>query len=278
MQPVNLRVAILDLNAGAPNQGMRSLRNILSRYAKVNDLHFQIEEFEVRNRQEMPDDSFQVYFSTGGPGSPLESQGSSWEKRYFSLVSRLETINSSADNDKKFMFFICHSFQLLCRHYALGSVCKRKSPSFGVLPVHQCPEAGKDPVFAGLPDPFFAVDSREWQVIGPDFSRFEVIGARLLAIEKERPLVPLERALMAIRFSPWFFGTQFHPEADPEGMTHYLETTNKKEQVIEQFGMEKYLSMISQLQDPDKIMLTRELVIPSFLDQAIPVRQSSLPG
>ncbi len=263
-----LRVALLDLNDGAPNQGMRSLRQLLSAYAADNGVDLSVNEFDVRKKNQVPDSSYQVYISTGGPGSPLDSEGLDWDNRYCALIRDLEQINLSSGG-KKFVFFICHSFQIACRIYGLGAICLRKSPAFGVMPVHKTGEGFNEPFFRDLPDPFFAVESREWQVIRPNRERMAEIGASLCALEKERPRIPLERAMMAIRFSPWFFGTQFHPEADPEGMTHYLEKTEKMNQVIRQFGEQKYREMLDRLEDPGMICLTRSLVIPRFLDQAV---------
>jgi len=64
-------------------------------------------------------------------------------------------------------------------------------------------------------------------------------------------------------------GTQFHPEADAEGMTMYLQRQDKKDMVIENHGMDKWQSMIDHLNDPDKISWTYSHVLPNFLDQAI---------
>ena len=165
--------------------------------------------------------------------------------------------------------FICHSFQMACRYFEIGNVAKRKSTAFGVFPVHIVDEGKNEPVFSGLPDPFYAVDSRDYQVIEPDYEKIETLGATVLAIEKERPHVPLERAVMALRFNDYMLGTQFHPEADPKGMTMYLQREDKKEMVIENHGFDKWQSMMDQLNDPDKISFTYSHVIPNFLDQAI---------
>lgn len=267
-----LKIAILDLYDGIPNQGMRGIREIVDRYAQMKGLDLATRTFDVRQRNVLPDTSWDIYISSGGPGSPLDSEGSEWDRNYFSLISRLEDHNSSSHPEKKFGFFICHSFQLMCRHYALGNVCKRKSPSYGVMPVHKWEEGFEEPLFSGLPDPFFAVDSREWQVISPNRQRLQASGAKIIAIEKERPHIPLERALMGIRFSAYFTGTQFHPEADPEGMTIYLKQEDKKKQVIAEHGEEKYYRMIGELHHPDKILLTRNTVLPAFLDAAVQSR------
>jgi len=145
----------------------------------------------------------------------------------------------------------------------------RKSASFGVLPVHQTNAAKNEPVFEGLADPFYSVDSRLWQVINPNEKRFVDFGMQLLAIEKERPYVDLPRAMMAIRFNDYFFATQFHPEADATGVQNLLLKDEKKKEVVSEHGLDKYNEMLEHLEDPDKITHTQNTIIPNFLDQAV---------
>ena len=64
------------------------------------------------------------------------------------------------------------------------------------------------------------------------------MGAKILCIEKSRPHVPYERAVMGIRFNEYMIGTQFHPEADAPGMSMYLQTEEKRKTVIESHGEE----------------------------------------
>ncbi|HVY74479.1 MAG TPA: hypothetical protein VG890_06595 [Puia sp.] len=263
-----LRIAILDLYEGRPNEGMRCLHQIISEYSVAHQLAITTQVFEVRLREELPDLSYDIYISTGGPGSPLESEGLSWDNKYMDWLRELTKHNLVAsDADKKFVLFICHSFQLACRFFETGRVTKRRSTAFGVFPVHMKPEGRKEPVFRGLPDPFYAVDSRDFQVV-QDGQVFKKKGAAILAIEKERPHVPLERAIMAIRFNDYMLGTQFHPEADATGMSMYLQRDDKKRTVIEGYGEAKWKSMIEHLNDPDKIRLTYSTVIPNFLNSA----------
>lgn len=265
-----LRVAILDLYEGVPNQGMRCIREILNQFAEYNHLDLHKDEFDVRLKKEVPDDSYDVYISSGGPGSPLESEGSEWEHAYFEWLKKMEEFNANDANDvKKQVFFICHSFQLACRNYKIAEVIKRKSTSFGVFPMHYLHDAENEPIFEGLKDPFYAVDSRDYQVIQPNHNALKNMGAAILAIEKNRPHVALERAIMAIRFNENMVGTQFHPEADAVGMTLHLLTDDKKKTVIENFGEEKWRSMIDHLNDPDKILYTYSHVLPNFLQYAI---------
>jgi homoserine O-succinyltransferase/O-acetyltransferase len=264
-----IKVAILDLYEGQANQGMRCIREILREWSEHHGISLLVHEFEVRIKQEVPDLSYDLYISSGGPGSPLESIGTAWEEAYLNWVSSVEEWNGDQNNsNKKFVFFICHSFQLVCRHYGIGEVTKRKSTAFGVFPVHVLPSGQTDPVLEGLNDPFYVVDSRDWQVIHPDLDKLHKMGMQILCIEKYRPHVPYVQAIMALRLNPYMIGTQFHPEADAIGMSMYLQTDEKKQVVIEAHGLEKWQSMVHQLNDPDKIMWTYSHIIPNFINLA----------
>lgn len=265
-----IRIAILDLYEGQPNQGMRCLRDIINQWGIAHHLPVEWSEYDVRLQCQVPDLSYDIYLSSGGPGSPLDSEGSDWEKAYFGWLSRVEAWNNDpANTDKKHVFFICHSFQLICRHFGIAEVTRRKSTAFGIFPVHLTPSGGDEPVFADLSDPFYVVDSRDFQVIQPNYKKLEAMGSKILCIEKERPHVPYERAIMAVRFNPYMIGTQFHPEADAIGMSMYLQTEEKKQTVIENHGEEKWQSMIEGLSDPEKITWTYAHLIPNFLNMAI---------
>ncbi|MCW3113990.1 MAG: synthase [Segetibacter sp.] len=264
-----IRIAILDLNEGKENQGMRCIREIINQWGEVNFIEIILEEFEVRVKNETPGTDFDIYISSGGPGSPLESIGSKWEKHYFNWLESVQDWNKSDNYPKKHVFFICHSYQLAARHFNVAKVCKRNSNSFGVFPVHLMEEACEEAVFQGLKNPFYAVDSRDFQVIEPDHHKMAEMGARILALEKERPHIPLERAIMAMRFNDYFIGTQFHPEADAIGMTMYLQREDKKKGIIDNLGEAKWASMLEQLNDRDKIVFTYSHILPNFLHHAV---------
>ncbi len=264
-----LNVAILDLNKGKPNQGMRCIRQILTEWSNENGIAVQWDEFEVRLQNKVPDLNYDVYISSGGPGSPLEVSENGWEGSYFNWINSVLQWNASPMNErKKKVFFICHSFQLACRHLQVGDISKRKKTSFGVYPVHVTLAGQQEPVLRGLPDPFYVVDSREYQVTAPDVDKVHHDGATILCIEKYRPHVDLPQALMALRFNDYMMGTQFHPEADARGMSMHLQTEEKKQTVIDNFSEEKWQSMVDQLNDPDKIMWTYAHILPNFLNEA----------
>lgn len=263
-----IRVAILDLYEGQANQGMRCLRQILHEWSETHNVKIEWKEFDVRLKNEVPDLTYDIYISSGGPGSPLKSEGSEWEHVYFHWLQSVENWNADPGNiNKKHIFFVCHSFQLVCRHYGIGHISQRAKTSFGVYPVHVTLEGQQDAVFCGLPDPFYVVDSRDYQVTSPNWERLNEMGAKILCIEKYRPHVPYEQALMGVRFNDYMIGTQFHPEADAIGMSMYLQREDKKKTVVENHGEEKWHSMIEQLNDPDKIMWTYSHVLPNFLSE-----------
>jgi len=255
----------------APNQGMRSIKAILDRESgKHHGVKFEYSVFETRYLNEQPDISqFDVFICTGGPGDPFDGNGTEWEANYFQMLDQIQAINQTNEINKKYIFSICHSFQLMCRYFNIATVNKRLKTSFGVFPCHITEEGATEPVFRGLQDPFYIVDSRDWQCVEPNYKRIQELGISILSLEKFRPHVNLEQALMAIRVSPYWLGTQFHPEADPEGMRVNFSLPEKKEQAIQQHGSEKFYNMLDQLEDPDHIWKTNHSILPNFLRNAV---------
>lgn len=262
----HLRIAILDMYNGHQNEGMRCIKMLVGQFLSQEGIKGNYDIFDVRKENQIPDLSYDIYISSGGPGNPLR-EGHAWEAPYYQFIESVFDYNNK-NEEKKYLFLICHSFQMVSHHLGFGEVTKRRSTSFGVMPIHKEFDGDSEPLFAELPDPFYAVDSRDYQLIQPNWQKINRFGAKLLCLEKIRPHVDLERAIMAIRFSDEVFGTQFHPEADSEGMSRYFKTEEKKKAVIDNYGEEKYYEMIDRLDDPDKIMLTESVIIPTFLRKA----------
>jgi GMP synthase-like glutamine amidotransferase len=263
----DIRIALLDMNNNHVNQGFRNIKEISEAFQQSTEENISIKTFDVRFKNEIPDiEDFDIFISSGGPGDP-HREGLEWEDKFAKFLDDIFEHNKFS-NDKKFLFLICHSFQLASIHWQLGNINKRKSYSFGVMPVHKTEEGEQEFLLKNLPDPFYAVDSRAYQFIEPNHERFEELGMKIVAIEKFRPHINLERAVMAIRFSEEIFGTQFHPEANPAGMIENLKDEKNKEAMIENFGMEKYLETIDRMDDEDKIILTQAQILPRFLQFA----------
>lgn len=260
-----LKLALLDMNNGTPNQGMRGLRHILYdfREEQKERIALEVDEFEVRQQHQVPGLEYDIYISSGGPGDPRE-RTRNWEKKWFGLVDEIWRHNQ-VNNNKKYMFFVCHSFQMACEHFGLCDITRRKSSSFGIYPIHKT-EAGKnDPLLEGLMDPYYGVDSRLWQLVKPKRGVFNHHGAEILSLEKIRTHVEYERAIMAIRFSPEMVGTQFHPEAEPEAMSAYFKLKKNRDKVIKNYSEKKLQKMMDYLESPETIAHTYRTIIPGFL-------------
>ncbi len=263
----NYNIAVLDMNAGEPNEGMRCIKMLVEQFLARDQIHGNYDVFDIRVKAEIPEVAdYDIFISSGGPGSPLIS-GEPWETPYFGFLDGLLHHNLMQPV-KKHLFLICHSFQLACLHWDLAKVTRRRSTSFGIYPIFKTKSGELEPLFQGLDNPFYAVDSRDYQVVGPHEWKLDTLDGKVLCREKIRAHVSLERAVMAIRFSHEIFGVQFHPEADSVGMMHYYLQEDKRKLIIKLFGKKRYEDMLEHLDDDDKIMKTNHTIIPLFLQQA----------
>lgn len=268
---MQIKAAIIDLYNNEKNEGMRCIQDLLKEANnRYDDISLTYDIYETRYKEEIPNVDYDIYFSSGGPGDPFDGEGKVWEKKYFRLLDEIYKHNQNLNERKKYIFFICHSFQIMARYFKFGTVTKRESRSFGVVPIFKTEDGKKDNIFDKLENPFYGADFRNWQVIQPNDKIFTSIGAKLLAIEDIHQQNPnLERAMMAVRISNEIIGTQFHPEADPKSMLYHFNQPEKQKEVIEEYGEEKLNLMLKRLENPDNIPLTRNTVIPNFLNGAI---------
>ncbi|PSL07865.1 GMP synthase-like glutamine amidotransferase [Cecembia rubra] len=259
-----IKIALLDMYNGKPNQGMRCIHDIVGRFPE----ELRLDVFDVRQKHELPNfEDYNLFISSGGPGNPLECDGI-WDAKFGQLLDDIYQWNQ-IHTRKKYMLFICHSFQMAVKHFGLAEVNKRKSTSFGVLTVHKTEEGMNDPLFEGLENPFWAIDSRDYQVVKPHPKKFKEMGAQIIALEKIRNHVEYERAIMGVRFSDELVGTQFHPEADPVGFFNHLKKHEVREEIIALKGKAKYLFMLEHVVEEHTIYKTNETLIPNFLRRSI---------
>ena len=93
-----IKIALLDMYNGEPNQGMRCIIDVVNRFSSV--MSFEI--FDVRVKCELPDiKEFDIYISTGGPGNPLIGDGN-WDVKYYAFIDSLNKWNS--ENAVKSMY------------------------------------------------------------------------------------------------------------------------------------------------------------------------------
>ncbi|MCB0285182.1 MAG: GMP synthase [Calditrichaeota bacterium] len=265
-----VKIAVLDLYNNEPNQGMRCIKEIVGNASgSVANRGVMLDIYDTRYKTETPGLDYDIYISTGGPGSPYDGVGMEWENRYFRLIDAIWNHNEGNPESKKFVFFICHSFQMMARFFKFAVVQERDKRSFGIIPVVKTASADNDSLFNLLPRQFYVADFRQFEVISPNEKQLAQLGGNILARELQRVNPKLERALMGVRISNEMIGTQFHPEADPMSMLYHFRQPERKHQVVTEHGEEKYYDMIAHLEDPENILLTRERILPRFLRHAM---------
>ncbi len=262
-----IRIAIIDLYNGEANEGIRCIHELIQNFSLEINQEIITDTYALRLEEDVPDLSYDIYISSGGPGSPLDTKGMAWDTKYFELIDSIEAWNRLPHSRKKYVFFICHSFQMICRHYGLAEINERQPSSYGIFPVKLTTAGRAEAIFETLPHPFYIADFRMFQVIRPDMNKIISHGYEILAEENQPAPGTEDRALMAIRFSDYFIGTQFHPEADPDGMLVHFNGA-KKAPIIHNVGESAYHEMVVHLKDPDKIARTRSTILPNFLRMA----------
>lgn len=264
-----IKVATIDLYNNERNEGMRCIKEIVSDAGKKNpNIDLKYDVFETRYKGDIPDLSYDIFISSGGPGSPFEDEDKKWDKDYFNLLDKIWNHNQTSEQ-KKYIFFICHSFQMMARYFQFGEVNKRFINSFGVMPFAKTEDGVKDPILKNLSEPFYAADIRHWQVVNADKKKIDEFGAKILSWEIPEEENKDNPAITAVRISNEIVGTQFHPEADPESMLYHFKQDERKDFLINRYNEDRYWEMIGLLEHPDKIKLTRKTVIPTFLNNAI---------
>ena len=106
-------------------------------------------------------------------------------------------------------------------------------------------------------------------MVSPNAKKIKELDATIVAVEKGEFLNEETRALMAVRFSNEWFGTQFHPEAHPDGMIHYLRRQEKKDMILKQWGLHTYEEMMHNAIHPERLANTRDHILPGFLKDAV---------
>jgi len=96
-----LKIAVLDLNAGHPNQGMRCIREVVHRWAAEKNVDILYDVFDVRVKNEIPDLSYDIYISSGGPGDPLSTRFDDWDIQWNRWLGDVVRWNNNPDNTIK---------------------------------------------------------------------------------------------------------------------------------------------------------------------------------
>ena len=80
------KIAILDMNAGEPNEGMRCIKMLAGAFLEEEGIHGNYDVFDIRAQGEVPIvTDYDIFISSGGPGTPLIT-GEDWETDYFNFL------------------------------------------------------------------------------------------------------------------------------------------------------------------------------------------------
>ena len=144
MEP--LRVSLVDMNNGVPNEAVRCFRRLLeafsSRVRAANPrLKVVLEHVQPRNLGELPSPDADLVLSTGGPGSPHDG----WEERWCAgyrvfLDSILERAAADAERAPS-AFVVCHSFEIAVQHFRFAEMTRRQDLKFAIFPAYLTEEA-----------------------------------------------------------------------------------------------------------------------------------------
>ena len=84
-----IRIAILDLYDGVPNMGMRCILAIIDEWTIEKKYLTSITVFKTRSESEIPGNDFDIYISSGGPGSPIDSKNDAWDILYTTWLDQM---------------------------------------------------------------------------------------------------------------------------------------------------------------------------------------------
>src|SRR5215472_8131624 len=203
-----LRLCLIDMNAGVPNQAMRCFRRILdgfmARVRKANpELPVEVRHVHPRNLGESPPADCDLYLATGGPGSPLDGYDDPWCTAYRSFLDDVvnEGARSSAGTNGagRSALLVCHSFEIAAAHLGVAHLQRRGVRKFGVMPVYPTELGMRSELLRAFGERFFAWEHREWEVVEVDEKKLSGLGGELWARESRDGLSKGE-GLLAFRF------------------------------------------------------------------------------
>lgn len=264
-----LRVCIVDMNNGHVNQAMRCLRGIVvkffERVHRFNpDLHCELGEISPRNTNNLIPDDYDLYLSSGGPGSPYDGDGMPWVTDYGRFVDNVVESSLVGGATQRALFAICYSFEMVVRHLQVAAIVPRVDRKFGVMPVYMTTEGQEHPLLAAFGDRLFAFEHRNWEAVDLDNRKLSMLGGKLLARES-RDGVSKGRALLGLDIAPGVEAVQFHPEADRPGVMNWISRPEQAAAFKATYGEVTYQAMLRTLDDPRRLARTYALVIPGWL-------------
>lgn len=266
-----LRVCIVDMNNGHVNQAMRCLRGIVGNFferVRADNPALPCELVTVSPRDtgdEVPRDC-DLYLSSGGPGSPFDGDGAAWVEDYSRFVDGVVESATRGGSERRALFAICYSFEMVVRHFRLAAINPRAERKFGVMPVYTTPEGMAHPLLQPFGDRLFAFEHRNWEAVDLDDRLLRSLGGKVLALES-RDGFSKGRAILGLDVAPGVEAVQFHPEADRPGVMNWVARPDQAAAFRATYGEVTYQAMLRTLDDPRRLARTYALVIPGWMSR-----------
>jgi GMP synthase-like glutamine amidotransferase len=257
------------MNNAHVNQAMRCLRGIVAQFferVRRENPHLPCELGEVspRNTNDPIPDDYDLYLSSGGPGSPFDGDGAPWTFDYGRFVDGVIDASTAGAGRQRACFAICYSFEMVVRHLNLAAIVPRVDRKFGVMPIYTTTEGQEHPLLSPFGDRLFAFEHRNWEAIDLDERKLRDLGGKLLARES-RDGVSKGRAILGLDVAPGVEAVQFHPEADRPGVMNWVARPEQAAAFKATYGEVTYQAMLRTLDDPRRLARTYALVIPGWL-------------
>jgi GMP synthase-like glutamine amidotransferase len=264
----SLRIGLIDMNNGVPNQAIRSFRSIIAAFAervraRNPGLTLSTAHVQPRNLAEAPPTDCDLYLSTGGPDSPVDGFKESWATGMRTFFDRIVDGQLQHGPTAPSLFAVCYSFELTVMHFGIAQMIPRER-KFGIMPVYPTEEGLAHSMFAPFGDRLFVWEHRSWQAVDLDEKKLKDLGGTLLARES-RDGHTKGKGLMAFQFTRGIEGTIFHPEADRPGVLNWLERPEQAKAVIETYGELIYRRMCKTIDDPTRLARTYALLLPGWM-------------
>ncbi len=270
MRPLRpLRLCIVDMNNGHVNQAMRCLRGLAATFFERVQRHnpgvfCEVVEASPRDTNTPIPTDCDLYLSSGGPGSPFDGEGEPWTLDFARLLDGVVESAVQGGAERRALFAICYSFELVVHHYRLADVVPRADRKFGVMPIYTTPVGQQHPLLSPFGDRLFAFEHRNWEAVNLDERRLGSLGGQLLARES-RDGISKGRAILGLQVAPGVEAVQFHPEADRAGVMSWLARPEQAAAFKATYGEVTYHAMLRTLDDRRRLARTYALVIPGWL-------------
>ena len=283
--PPPVRVCLIDMNAGVKNEAIRCLHATLAiferqlRYANPG-VPIELTVVSPRDKGDAIPEGHDLYLSSGGPGSPLDSQGTPWGAAYAHFLDTICEAHERRRDDAPGLMPICYSFELVVLHFDVARLALRAEKKFGVQPQYTTAAGQAHPLLAMFKDRIFAFEHRNWDALDPDAKKLSALSGAVLAAESRPGLDDKGLSITALHIGPGIESTLFPPEADRAGIRDWIDKPESEAAFKEAYGVLTHERMMRTIEHPERIDRAHKEVIPGFLrrhfNRLAPVRGWSL--